>query len=85
MLLCWEAVQKAIKLHFISKYQPVFAKAKGAKLDKPKELEVAARASFEVVSNQITKVENASADQNETQPSQVVVEPMQKPSIKTKA
>jgi uncharacterized membrane protein YqaE (UPF0057 family) len=66
------------------KYQPFFAKAKGAKLDKPKELELVARESFEVVSNQITKVENASADQNETQPSQVAIESMQKPSINTK-
>ena len=66
------------------KYQPFFAKAKGAKLDKPKELEMAARESFEVVSNQIAKVENASADQNEIQPSQVAAESMQKPSIKTK-
>jgi uncharacterized membrane protein YqaE (UPF0057 family) len=66
------------------KYQPFFAKAKGAKLDKPKELEVAARESFEVVSKQIIKVENTSADQNEIQPSQVAAESMQKPSIKTK-
>jgi uncharacterized membrane protein YqaE (UPF0057 family) len=66
------------------KYQPFFAKAKGAKLDKPKELELVARESFEVASKQTTKVENTSADQSETQPSQVAAESMQKPSIKTK-